>query len=284
MKQMYRMLAYASVCLLFLFMHAGSAAEKEPLRIGLAAVFIDEPRTVIDRWADYLEERLEQPVEFVQRRTYGEITAGLLKGGLDAGWICTYPYVTNREQLRLLVVPVYRGQSNYRSYLIVSAKDRDTRDITDLRGKSFAYTDTQSLTGYIVPRRWLREAGLDQDHFFRTTFFTWSHRDSIEAVAEGVADAAAVDSYIWESLNRSSPDITERTRVVSYSEDYGFPPLVASLHMDATAFLQLQRALLGMKGDPEGKWLLQAMNLDGFETPDESLYRGALKYLQESAD
>jgi len=262
MKQMYRMLAYASVCLLFLFMHAGSAAEKEPLRIGLAAVFIDEPRTVIDRWADYLEERLEQPVEFVQRRTYGEITAGLLKGGLDAGWICTYPYVTNREQLRLLVVPVYRGQSNYRSYLIVSAKDRDTRDITDLRGKSFAYTDTQSLTGYIVPRRWLREAGLDQDHFFRTTFFTWSHRDSIEAVAEGVADAAAVD----------------------YSEDYGFPPLVASLHMDATAFLQLQRALLGMKGDPEGKWLLQAMNLDGFETPDESLYRGALKYLQESAD
>ncbi len=255
--------------------------QARPLRIGLAAVFLDQPRTLLDRWAAYLEKRIGRPVQFVQRRTYGELMDGLLKGDLQAAWICTYPYVSRRNRLGLLAVPSFRGRSRYRSYLIVNAEDHATRDIRDLAGKVFAYTDNRSLSGYLVPRRWLEEAGFDPNHFFGATFFTWSHRNSIEAVADGLADGAAVDSYIWESMARRLPEITARTRVVRRSAPYGFPPLVAERGLDPRLFQSLQQALLDMNRDEEGRALLQMLNLDGFVLPDDRLYESAVEFVEK---
>ncbi|MBA1333584.1 ABC transporter substrate-binding protein, partial [Candidatus Endoriftia persephone str. Guaymas] len=36
--------------------------------------------------------------------------------------------------------------------------------------------------------------------FFRQTFFTFNHAETVQAVSEQVADGGAVDSYIWEYL------------------------------------------------------------------------------------
>ena len=252
-----------------------------PMRIGLAAVFLDEPRVLLDEWAGYLSRELGRPVEFVQRRTYAELSEELHNGTLQASWVCTYPYLAHRDQFRLLAIPVFKGRPTYQSYFIVPEEDRETRDITDLEGKVFAYADSRSFSGYVIPRHWLRQAGVEPDHFFRTTFFTWSHRDSIVAVAEGLADGAAVDSYIWESMRRVAPGITERTRVVRRSQAFGFPPMVTGSGMDEVGRLRLQQALIGMNGDPAGRSLLKRLFLDRFEIPREGLYRSAMDVLGE---
>ena len=261
-----------------------AAPARSPLRVGLAAVFLDQPRTLLDRWAVYLEKRLGRPVQFVQRRSYGELMEGLLGGELQAAWICTYPYASQRNRLRLLVVPLFQGKARYRSYLIVNAGDRATRDIRDLAGKVFAYADNRSLTGYLVPRQWLKEMGLDPNHFFGATFFTWSHRNSIEAVAEGLADGAAVDSYIWESMKRYFPGVTVRTRVVRRSRYFVFRPLVTDRALDPALFDTLQQALLSMNEDPEGRAVLEQLNLDGFRDPDPGLYDSAFQFVEEAGD
>ena len=62
---------------------------------------------------------------------------------------------------------------------------------------------------------------------FRKTFFTWAHQDTVRAVAVGLAQAGAVDGYIWETLDRIEPELTRETRVVAKSDWYGFPPIVA---------------------------------------------------------
>ncbi|NIV38800.1 MAG: PhnD/SsuA/transferrin family substrate-binding protein, partial [Anaerolineae bacterium] len=97
------------------------AQAERVIRIGLTPVFLDDQVQVLRDWRAYLETRLGNPVQFVQRQTYREITDLLLQGELDAAWLCGFPYVRNRDRLTLLAVPVYRNQPLYESYLIVSA-------------------------------------------------------------------------------------------------------------------------------------------------------------------
>jgi phosphonate transport system substrate-binding protein len=116
--------------------------------------------------------------------------------------------------------------------------------------------------------------GEDPATFFRKTFFTWSHKKVVEAVAMGIAQGGAVDSYIWETLDRIEPGLTRRTRIVQRSPDYGFPPFVAHRDLDPGLFARVQDFLLNMHRDPEGADLLKRLYLDGFSRGEVRLYDG----------
>ena len=170
--------------------------------------------------------------------------------------------------------PLNQGRPTYRSYLIVPARDNRTRSILELKGAVFAYPDPYSNTGYLAPRYEIKQGGEDPSTFFKRTFFTWSHRKAIEAVAAGLAQGAAVDSYVWDVLNRVRPDITAKTRIVWSSKEYGFPPLVANRNVSNADFARMQAVLMNMKNDPQGRLLLERLNLDGFIAGSPALYDG----------
>jgi phosphonate transport system substrate-binding protein len=58
------------------------------------------------------------------------------------------------------------------------------------------------------------------------------------------------------------------------SQPFGFPPLVARADLDRERFRRLQGVLLEMPADPEGRRLLQRLNLDGFSPGEEGLFAG----------
>jgi phosphonate transport system substrate-binding protein len=251
------------------------AREQVPtLRIGLTPVFLDNKLSILRIWQSYLENRLQRRVEFVQRQTYREITDLLLGGDIQSAWICGFPFVRFVSQLTLLAVPLYRGQPLYQSYLIVPATDESTRDIADLRDKIFAYSDPDSNSGYLVPRVGLRRMGYDPDTFFARTFFAWAHYDVVMAVAEGVAQGGAVDGYVWDTLRQLHPEITQRTRIVTKSRKFGFPPLVVSNTLPDEDVRLLRHVMLRMKDEPDGVVLLRELNLDGFVSAKPELYEG----------
>ena len=72
----------------------------------------------------------------------------------------------------------------------------------------------------------LYDLGRNPDGFFRHTFFTYSHNETIDAVAEQVADGGAVNSYVWDARDRRQPRLTANTKVIQRSEPAGFPPMV----------------------------------------------------------
>jgi phosphonate transport system substrate-binding protein len=92
----------------------------------------------------------------------------------------------------------------------------------------FAFTDPDSNTGAMVPRFWLAQLGETPESFFSKTIFTYSHDNSILAVAKGLVDAAAVDGHQWEYFERFNPGYTSKTRVIRKSQPFGSPPLVAA--------------------------------------------------------
>lgn len=265
---------FVAVFFLFLILETSAtlAAPPETINIGVTPVFITHKTRVLNEWRNYLEERLGHPVRFLQRSSYREIMDLLLDGQLDFAWICGYPYIRHETQLRLMAVPLYRGQPLYRSYLIVPASDKTTTSLSDLKGAVFAFSDPDSNSGYLVPQYQLLKMGFDAKTFFRKNFFTWAHDKVISAVALNVADGGAVDGYVWETLALINPGLTSRTRVVSRSEQFGFPPLVARKDLNYTTFARVQRVFLEMNKDPEGSNLLKQVNLDGFIWGEPSLF------------
>lgn len=252
-------------------MHPASAAP--PLRIGLTPNFLNDRMALIADWRAYLQRKLARPVVFVLKDSYQETMELLHQQQIDVAWLCDCPRVTSNPEFHLLATPVFQGRPYYRSYLVVPENDLATRGLLDLKGKVFAYSDPYSNAGYLSPRYELKKQGIDADRFFRRTFFTRSHRKSIEAVAVGVADAAPVNSYIWETLDQQSPALTGRTRVAARSEEYGFPPFVAYHTVPASERLALRQVLLEMADDPDGRAVLKNLNLDGFMPPRADIYQ-----------
>lgn len=248
------------------------AARPDTINIGITAVFLTHKTRFLNEWRVYLETHIGQPVKFVQRSSYREIMDLLLDGQLDFAWICGYPYIRHKSQLRLMAVPLYQGKPLYRSYLIVPSSDKTTRSLADLRGGIFAFSDPDSNSGYLVPQYALHEQGLDAGSHFRKHFFTWAHDKVVNAVALNVADGGAVDGYVWETLALINPQLTERTRVVTRSKEFGFPPLVARKDVNITVFSRVQSVFLEMSEDKLGSNLLKQVNLDGFVEGDPGLF------------
>jgi len=251
---------------------AASRQGSAPLRLGLTPVFLVQRARLLEQWRGYLGNAIGRPVEFVLRGSYQEITTLLLSGRVDAAWICEYPFVRHDDALRLLAAPIYRGEPNYRAYLIVPRDDDTTDWIEDLSGRLFAFSDPDSLSGYKLPRYWLREGGRDPDAFFARSILTWSHRNSIRAVADRLVDGASVDGYVWDMLERISPEVTARTRVVLRSRPYGFPPIVTPAGLSLRTSHRLREAFLAMADEPDGQLILEALGLDGFAAVEPSLY------------
>lgn len=253
---------------------AHCAPDTRVIRFGMTPAFLHDQHALLAEWRVYLEKRMQRPVEFVQRDRYRETMDLLQQQKVDFAWICDYPYLVLKDDVRLLAVALNEGRPTYRSYLIVPAKDTQTRSIGDLKGRVFAYADVHSNTGYLSPRFEIKKTGADPARFFKRTFFTWSHRKAIDAVAAGLAQGASVDSYVWDVLNQVRPDITARTRIVWQSPEYGFPPIVAQRDLPAAEFLQMQKILMEMKDDAQGRALLERLKLGGFIAGSPRLYDG----------
>jgi phosphonate transport system substrate-binding protein len=273
---MYRFLGKLLVAawLVALCLTAHSAPDTRVIRFGMTPAFLHDQHALLAEWRVYLEKRMQRPVEFVQRDRYRETMDLLQQQKVDFAWICDYPYLALKDDVRLLAVALNEGRPTYRSYLIVPAKDQQTRGIGDLKGRVFAYADVHSNTGYLSPRFEIKKTGADPARFFKRTFFTWSHRKAIDAVAAGLAQGASVDSYVWDVLNQVRPDITARTRIVWQSPEYGFPPIVAQRDLPVAEFLQMQKILMEMKDDAQGRALLERLKLGGFIAGSPRLYDG----------
>jgi len=246
-------------------------AQRE-ISIGLTPVFLDHQLEFLKQLRSYLSERLSAPVRFVQRGSYREIVDLIRGSKLDCAWLCGYPYVRFRREMRLLAVPLYYGNPLYQSYLIAASSDKTTTSLLDLRGKTFAYSDPDSNSGYLVPQYQLLRAGENPSTFFSRSFFTWGHRKIIEAVGVGLAQGGAVDGYVWDTLNLLHPELTATTRIVSRSPELGFPPFVARSDIPEPAFRRMQQVLLAMSQDAQGAHLLKTLNLDGFVPGSDALF------------
>jgi phosphonate transport system substrate-binding protein len=140
----------------------------------------------------------------------------------DVGFMCAPSSFWLREleepPVELLpAAPVFRdsrtpGQPVYFSEMIVR-RESPVRYFLDLRGRSWAYNDPCSLSGYYNVLKKLVEMGEDE-RFFDRVLCSDSHLNSMEMVARGEVDAAIIDSNVLRIRLRSVPELREQLRVI----------------------------------------------------------------------
>jgi len=250
------------------------STEDRALRVAVAAMISPKETFVYYRQLlDYIGGKLDREIEFIQRKTYGEINELIGRGQIDLAFICSGPYVTGRERygLELLVTPQVQGSHFYQAYLIVN-KDSPFHRFEDLKGRVFAFTDPDSNTGKLVPTYWLEQMGEQPETFFDKTIYTYSHDNSILAVARTLVDGASVDGLIWEYYYHKNPNFTSKTRIIKKSEPYGIPPLVVSKYLPQKLKEGIRELLFSMHQNPEGKRIIQKLMIDRFIAPKEVWY------------
>ncbi|MHB8088327.1 MAG: substrate-binding domain-containing protein [Anaerolineaceae bacterium] len=257
--------------------------EVPPLRVAVASVV--SPQGTVQSYEPvlkYLETKFNRPVELIQRRTYLETNELIADGKVDLAFICTSAYIvgSNNSEMELLVAPQVNGETVYYSLLIVPS-DSPAQSMADLQHKVFAFTDPISLSGRMYPTYLVQELGFSPETFFAKTFFTYNHDEAIRAVANKLADGAAVDSLVYEYAVARNPDLALKVRVIHRSPPFGIPPVVVSLKLDPNLKQELQKVLLSMHDTAEGRVALESIGVEKFVMIDDHAYDDVRVFLSD---
>lgn len=241
-----------------------SKEEKIPVAIG-SMLSPKETYIYYKQLMDYIGKKIQKPIELIQRDSYQEVNDLLKQGKIKIAFVCSSPYCILHDEIgmELLAVPEVSGKKTYRSYIIIR-RDSPVKSLEELEGRSFAFSDPLSNSGYLAPRYMIHKMGKNSDKFFKKQLFSGSHDNSIKFVAERFVDAAGVDSLIWEYYNKVNPEFTSLTRILAKSEEFGMPPVVVQKDFDNEFKEKIRKILLDMDREPEGKEILDKLLIDRF--------------------
>ena len=146
-------------------------------------------------WRHYLEEQLDIPVKFYPASDVAGIIHGLLGKTLDYASVgpSAYAamYIDDPDAVEpIITIKETDGSNGYKSAMYVR-KDSNIFSIEDMKGKSAAWSDPNSTSGYLVPSFELHQRGINPSEFFSQTGFAGGHEQAIIAVLNGQYDAGA---------------------------------------------------------------------------------------------
>lgn len=251
------------------------------------------PRAFYKAVVDHVRHALGRPASLsVESRVSGPMRGTddpFSRGETDVGFMCAPSFFWLRElkdpPVELLrAAPVFRdsrmpGQPAYFSEVIVH-RENPVRSFLGLRGCSWAYNDVCSLSGYYNLLKKLAEMNEDGS-FFGRMCCSESHLNSIEMVARGEVDAAAIDSNVLRIKLRSAPELRERLRIIESWGPFPIQPVVlrSSLHPELKD--RLRAALLTIGADPYASTTFDGFGLERFAPVTYEHYASEERALRE---
>ena len=182
------------------------------------------------------------------------------RGEADVGFICAPSYRVLRGTVELLpaLVPLDPRANARPVYFadVVVRRDSRFRNFDDLRGATWAYNDRNSRSGWFSM---LDRAG--SSDYFGALVHAGSHLQSLDAVASGRADAAAIDSNVLGLHGR------DELRVIESWGPFAIQPAIIRAAMTGAHKREVATALLSFGRDDLG-----AFGFSGFTPVSEAAY------------
>jgi len=190
---------------------------------------------------------------------------------------CEYPLAAGLAgAMQLVATPVYKAEGCsgplYRSAIVVWRYE-PARTLADMRGRRCAVNEHSSNSGMNLLRAAVAPLA-GNGGFFETVTVSGSHRHSLEMIAGGEADLAAVDCVSWAHLQRIAPQLTEALRVLAWTDASPSLPFITAAGTDSPTVQALRLALAEALNDPALGPARERLFLSGFDfSPDESFAR-----------
>ena len=248
---------------------ADGTAEPEPLVI--ASVPWRGEATLARIYAptlELLERELGREVRFFVAGDYQELGERIRTGAVDIGIFGGNSYVeakATNPHIRYLATE--KGpRDHYRSY-ILAARGGPVDSLAALKGRSFAFTDTGSTSGYVYPRMVLRDGGVDPDREIGPVFLLKQHDKVYDAIARGVVAAGGASSTAYDGAVARNGEVY---RLVARSEPIPNNAHVAGPGLPEALFERVRKVLAEAERDP--RFHADSRKIKGYSVRSDAFY------------
>lgn len=246
-----------------------------------ASIPMDNRLKMLEGWsmlADYITQETGIPVDVTIKKSYHEIIEAFSSKEVDLCYTGPLIYVEAHEKAGVipLVKPTANGEPFYTSVIIVR-KDSGINDIAGLKGKSFAFTDRDSTSGYLFPMAMLAEEGVRSLKFFSKVSYSGGHDSSLEGVYQKYIDGAGIFDYAFV---REKDNKTEELKILKTSDPIPMGPIVTSKNFDPEIAKKLLNVFLTIGKTEETKILAEKIKVDGYVEAKDSDYDSIRKALE----
>lgn len=220
---------------------------------------------------DYLGSVLSIPIQFVDNLSWQDREAELDSGNIQVGWVCGLPYTWKADRhpplVDLLAAPVmsgsrYLGKPVYFSDVVV-LRESPYMGFLDLRGKTWAYNEPHSHSGFNITR--FKLASIGEPHaYFSRVMAAGSHQRALEFILSGKVDASAIDSTVLETELIQNPALQDRIRIIDSFGPSPIPPWVITPGLPVELRSRIKQALLEMHLNSHGREVLASGRTERF--------------------
>ncbi len=253
------------------------APQAQPLRVGIIPFDkVDALQEGFKPFADYLGTKSGRPggTVFVTP-SYVGILQALQSDQIDCAYLNPLSYVIAVQQFRdtaqhplPLAMPYFHGSLTYKGIVYVRA-DSGINSLKDLKGKTFAFADQSSTSGYLYPAGMLKAIGIDPEKDLKAVNI--SGNKGVLAVYNRQADAGATyETGIETAFTDSVTKQTDQAKVAEFKIIATTDPIpngmfVARADLDKPTLDKLTAALAGINTDPQGKAALKSIPQGGWD-------------------
>jgi len=288
-----RVLARSALVLFGLLALAGPARATDPSwppEITFALLSTESTTEIVRRWGpilEQLEKDLGVKVKYVAATDYRGTIEALRFKKAEVGHLGPKAYVEASTNSYANVEPVVQlqlanGSLGYRSCLIVHS-DSDIFSPEDIAGKTFAFNDPNSTSGYLVPSAFfMMEMRIDPKTYFSKLTFSGSHEASIIAVANKKVEVASTNLPDVQNLMKEGKVPRSALRVVWVSKLIPNDAVVVRKDLPASLRLAIQESLASMKARSPQAFAEGGSFVGGFVKADDSTYQ-IIRELNETA-
>jgi len=221
---------------------------------------------------EILRRQLGMEVQAFVAADYTGVVEALRVNKLDIAFLTPASYVLAKNEANVKVVlKSERKGIPFLYAAIITRADSGIKTLDDLRGKSFAFGDSLSTTGNIIPRRMFKERGIDPVRDFKQVLYSGGHDATVLAVLNRKVDAGATyanspdsNDTAWMRYLKNSEDV-KKIRAIAFSEPIPADNLVVSASLDEAIAKKIEAIFVELSRDPEGKKMLRDLyQIDGF--------------------
>jgi phosphonate transport system substrate-binding protein len=230
-----------------------------------------------DAFARTLTRLSGVPIRAQVASDYAGVVEALRSRRVDLAFVHPVGYVlANREAgCMILVRDIWQGKTAYTARFWVR-KDGGLRRLEDLRGKTIAFVDPASSSGYIYPMVLLIKRGLVRDRdprtFFKDALFSGTHEAALQSVLRGRVDAAA-SFDLAPQIHLKDKALIDQLAFVAETPPIPEAGICARSGLPADALGRLKRALLSIKKPEHEALLKQVYDIDGFVEASDADYQ-----------
>jgi len=225
---------------------------------------------------EYLQKEMGIAVKGYVTQDHAAAVEALRNGEADISFMGGLPYVLAHEIIgaEVILSEVYRGSPTYRARIFV-LRDSGIEKVEDLKGKSIAFADPISESGFIYPLEIMVEAGLlkrgdDPKEVFSNVYFAGGYQQAIQALANGLVDAAGVSQFADLLL---TPEQLPKITWIAESKPIPSHLVCVRKGLDKERVDAFKQAMLKLN-QPENKHLLKYVySPDGYVEASHSDYK-----------